>query len=331
MTSLNDVLGKVSLPTPRGVANDIRSQVSTSIRATSNEIRNIPNQIAQAGVSQVRGAVSAGLNAGITDIRGAAVQALSGDFSGALTTLAKGPQDILGSFGAAFGLGGGAASFGQSAATINTLQGALGRADPMLSFQWYCELPAITPIGGSPATLDWNYVEEVTAPFRNYNTRDVYGQGRNRKFVSTYSVEGLRLNFYADVGNQSMNYLRAWDGAILAPFGSKNITTGGGFGRPSDHQKPIRIYLVDSAKALVLMLEYVECWPTNIDSLQLDSGSSNRLTFGVNFSVGDVFMTAFGVNTNISGKSFLSALTGKAVNFVTDSITNSVRSSILGI
>lgn len=328
MPSLNDILGKVSLPTPSGVAKDIRNQVNTSIRATSNEIRNIPQQIAQAGISQARGAVSGAVNAGISSVRGAAVQALGGDFSGALTTLAQGPQDVLGSFGAAFGIGGGAATFGQSAGSINTLQGALGRADPMLSFQWYCELPAVTPIGGAPTTLDWNYVEEATVPFRNYNTRDVYGQGRNRKFVSTYSVEGLRLNFYADVGNQSMNYLRAWDGAILAPFSSRDNTKGGGFGRPSDYQRPIRIYLVDAAKALVLMIEYTECWPTNIESLQLDSGSSNRLTFGVNFSVGDVFMTAFGVNTTITGQTFLSALTGKAVNFATNSVTNTVRSAL---
>lgn len=312
MPSLNDLLGKSALSSPSGVSSGVRGQIATAIQATSNEIRNIPKQLAQSGKAQVQGAVSNALNSGIVDVRSAAIQAVSGDFSGALTTLAKGPQDVLGAFGASFGLNNGG-PLGQNGGTVNTLQGALGRADPMLSFQWYCELPTITPIGGAPTSLDWSYVEEATPPFRNFATRDVYAQGRNRKFVSTYEVDALRLNLYADVANKSLGYMQAWGGAILAPFTSSEATRGGGFGRPSDYQRPIRIYLVDSARSLILMLEYTECWPTNLDALHLDSGSSTRLTYNVNFSVGDVFMTAFGVNKTISGQSLLSSLTGGIV------------------
>lgn len=313
MPSLNDLLAKATLSAPLSLASDVRHQISSTIKATSNEVRNIPASIAQAGVAQVRGAVSSALNSGVSDVRAAAVKALSGDFSGALTTLAQGPQDVLSQFGASFGLSsGGGNVLGANRGSVNTLQGALGRADPMLSFQWYCELPTVTPIGGAPMSLDWSYIEEASPAFRTYDVRQIYGNGRNRKVAASYNVDNLRLNFYADIGNKSIQYLLAWDGAVLAPFNSTQVTTGGGFGRPSDYWKPIRLYLVDSAKAVVLMLEYIECWPTNLDSLQLDSQSSTRLTYNVNFSTGDVFMTAFGVNNNISGASLLGNLTGAA-------------------
>lgn len=328
MPSINDLLAKAKLATPlsvassvrnqfasalKGTSNEVRNQVSSAIRATSNEIRNIPSQIGQAGAAQVKGAVSSAVNVGVTDIRSAAVKALRGDFSGALTTLAQGPQDVMGQFGAAFGLNsGGSSVLGSNQGVVNTLQGALGRTDPMMSFQWYCELPTVTPIGGAPVALDWSYIEEASPSFRNYDVRQIYGSGRNRKVAGTYNVDNLRLNFYADIGNKSIQYLLAWDGAVLAPFSSTNVTVGGGFGRPSDYWKPIRLYLVDSAKAVILMLEYIECWPTNLDSLQLDSQSSTRLTYNVNFSVGDVFMTAFGVNNNVSGAALLGDLKSAA-------------------
>jgi hypothetical protein len=327
MPSLNDLLAKARIPTASSLTRDVKNQVTTSVRATSNEIRNIPGNIARAGAAQVQGAVSAGLNNGITAVRSAAMQAVTGDFSGALTTLAEGPQNVLGAFGSSFGLSTAGGTLGQNGGQVNTLQGALSRADPMISFQWYCELPAITAIGGSPVTLGWNYVEEATPAFRTYDVRQVYAQGRQHKFASTYSVDNLRLNFYADVDNKSLRYLMAWDGAILAPFSSSDAAKGGGFGRPSDYKKPIRIYCIDSARSLVLMFEFTDCWPS-LEGLHLDSGSSTRLTYNANFNVGDVFVTAFGVNNNLSGASLLSSLESTAFNSLAGSATRAIQSFV---
>ena len=324
MPSLNDLLGKSRIQASSALGREVNKQVSTAIKATATEVLHIPQSIMQASSADVRGAVSSALNVGVADVRAAAARAATGDFSGALSTLAQGPQDVLGQFGSAFGLSSGGGVFGASSGIVNTLQGALGRADPMMSFQWYCELPTITPVDGAPVNLGWNYVEEAAPSFRTYESRQIYGSGRNRKVASTYNVDSLRLNFYADIENKSLKYLTAWDGAILAPFGSGAVTIGGGFGRPSDYWKPIRLYLVDASKSVILMLEYIECWPTNIDSFQLDSQSSTRLTYNVNFSVGDVFMTAFGVNSNISGQALLSALKGSA----RDLVRNTARSAI---
>lgn len=324
MPSINDLLGKSRIKAASDLGREVRNQIDTTIKATATEVLNIPKSIMQASSADVRGAVSGALNVGVADIRAAAAKAATGDFSGALSVLAKGPQDVIGQFGAAFGLSSGGGVFNSSNGIVNTLQGALGRTDPMMSFQWYCELPTITPIDGAPTNLEWNYVEEASLSFRTYDMRQIYGSGRNRKVPSTYNVDNIRLNFYADISNKSIQYLMAWDGAIVAPFGSGAVTIGGGFGRPSDYWKPIRIYLVDPSKAVILMVEYIECWPTNIDSLQLDSQSSTRLTYNVNFSVGDVFMTAFGVNSNISGKALLDSLKGSA----RDLVRNSARSAI---
>lgn len=316
MTSLNSLLAKAGIPSASSAVGGIKNQITTTVRSTSNEIRNIPGNIAKAGLSQAQGAVSAGLNTGVTAVRNAAMQAITGDFSGALSTLADGPQNVLGAFGSGFGLNSGGGTLGQNGGVTNTLQGALSRADPMISFQWYCELPTITPVGGAPVNLAWNYVEEATPAFRSYDVRNVYAQGRQHKFAGAYSVDNLRLNFYADIANRSLQYLTAWDGAIMAPFTSSNASRiGGGYGRPSDYQKPIRIYCVDQARALVLMLEFVDCWPM-IDGLHLDSGSSTRLTYNVNFNVGDVFITLFGVNSNLSGSNLLASLQSASVGAI---------------
>lgn len=315
MASLNSLLAKAKIPTASSVARDFKNQVSTNIKATRNEIRSIPGNIVKSGVAQAQGAVSAGLNTGITAVRNAAFKAITGDFSGALSTLADGPQNVLGAFGASFGLNSGGGVLGQNGGQTNTLQGVLNRADPMMSFQWFCELPTITPINGAPVGLDWNYVEEATPAFRTYDVRQLYAQGRQHKFPGSYSVDNLRLNFYADVNNKALRYLMAWDGAILAPFAASEAARGGGFGRPIDYKKPIRLYCVDSAKALVLMMEFTDCWP-NMEGLQLDSGSSTRLTFNVNFNVGDVFVTAFGINNNMSGASLVSALSSAATGAI---------------
>lgn len=310
MPSLNDLLGKAKLPTPSGIRKDIAGQARAAIRSTTNEIRNIPAGIISSGLNSAKGAVSGAVNGGLGAIRGAVAKAITGDFSGALTQLEQGPANFM----SALGLGTGVAGSGPGGA-INPLQGALSRADPLMSFQWYCQLPAITPVGGAefPA-LPWNYVEEATVPMRGFDVRAVFAQGRNRHYAGVYNVDQLNLHFYADVENKALAYLQAWQQAILAPFSASDYTKGGGYGRPSGYQRPIRIYIVAPDYSTVFYVDYVECWPVNLDALQLDSGSSNRLTFNVNFSVGDAFPTMLGVNKNAAGNELIAALKSTATN-----------------
>lgn len=312
MTSLNDLLSKARLPLPSGVAKDVRGQIASSMRSTSNEIRNIPAGIASQAVNSAKGAVSQAVSGGLSNLRGAANAALRGDFSGALTQLQQGPQDFMKSFG--LSTGGAGSSGGPSGLAVNPLEGALGRSDPMLSFQWYCELPTLTPLGKQPVSLDWNYVEEATPPFRSFEVRSVYAQGRNRHYAGPYNVDQMPLNFYADIAGKSWAYLKAWQQCMLPAFASTEYTKGGGFGRPSNYQKTIKLYLLAPDMSKVMYFELIECWPVNLDALHLDSASSTRLTFNPSFSVGDVFTAVFGVNDNIAGANLVSSLQNKALN-----------------
>lgn len=314
MTSLNTLLGRAKLQSPSGFRKDITGQINASIKSTSNEIRNIPAGIANSALNSAKGAVAGAVSGGLADVRGAVDKAIRGDFSGALTQISKGPADFF----AAFGIGSGGAAGAPGNSPVNPLQGALSRADPMMSFQWFCELPTVTPQGKSPVSLPWNYVEEANPPFRSFDVRQVHAQGRMRHYAGVYSIDQLPLTFYADVQNQSLAYLKAWQQCILAPFASTDFTKGGGFGRPSNYQKTIKLYCLAPDMSKIMYFELIECWPVNLNALHLDSGSSTRLTFNVSFSVGDVFTGLLAVNSNPAGNSLLDKLKTSAVNAATN-------------
>jgi hypothetical protein len=230
------------------------------------------------------------------------------------------------------------------------------RPDPMQSFLWYCQMPVLSPgttqslsgatinsvinglssalssslngmgsaLGGSVYTgsstqLPWYYVEEASCPFRRYDVKTIFREGRDRKYPSKYSVDDLRLSIYADSQNNAFQYLQAWNNNILTPFSATSSTTsGGGWGRPSDYKETIFIYLLDPTNDVLALLEYTECWPTSIDQYSLDSGSSTRIVNHVNFSVGDVFINLMNVSPNLSA----SVISNTANNIITSTINN---------
>lgn len=208
----------------------------------------------------------------------------------------------------------------------SALQGAQARSDPVLSFCWFAQMPVVTPnqaqnpgllgavqaglqsaansaisgilgqaagtaISGA-AQLPWYYVEEANLPFRNFEQRSIFREGRSRHYPDKYSVDNLRCAVYADSSNVAINYLMTWQNAVLKPFTVQQASTGaGGFGRPSEYKLPIQFYVLDVTNQQILSVEFIECWPMTIDPIQLTSGDSNRIRFEVNFSVGDVFYT----------------------------------------
>lgn len=153
--------------------------------------------------------------------------------------------------------------------------------------------------GGQGAVeLPWYFIEEANLPFRTFGTRSIFREGRDRHYPDKYSIDNLTVSIYADTSNRALDYLQAWNSAILRPFSGKNsITQGGHFGRPSEYKQVIRFYLMSVARQQVAMLEYTECWPVSMDTVSLGSDSSDRVIYNVNFSVGDVFLTTFAVDT----------------------------------
>ena len=183
-------------------------------------------------------------------------------------------------------------------------------------------------------SLPWYYVEEAQLPFRNFSSKPIFREGRDRHYADKYSIDNLTLHFYLDSSNTALQYLQAWQNAIIAPFSANGAaTSGGGFGRPAQYKQPVFIYILDVTKAQMAIIEYTECWPTNIGSLQLDSASSTRLIAQVPFSVGDVFINIVGVaqslvNGVLANPSQFKNLLSSAGSTVIGNVAGSVSSSI---
>jgi uncharacterized protein YjbJ (UPF0337 family) len=346
--TVNGVVGGVK----GAVANATNTAVSAAAGAVNNVVRTGINSVVGAATDALKGNLSGAVN----DI----LSAPQNIFSSALSGLggSTGANTVLSSPGTT-----GLPSSNGGVDPTNPLGGANARPDPMQSFMWYCQLPVISPgtsqsiigatansvinglsnalsgainglgssLGGSvytasSAQLPWYYVEEASCPFRRYDVKTIFREGRDRKYPSKYSVDDLRLSIYADSQNNAFQYLQAWNNNILTPFSATSSTTsGGGWGRPSDYKKPIFIYLLDPTNNVMALIEYTECWPTSIDQYSLDSGTSTRIVNHVNFSVGDVFINLMGVSPNFAQ----SILTNPLNNAITSTI-NSFGSTAVG-
>ena len=159
---------------------------------------------------------------------------------------------------------------------------------------------SVNPTQGTYTGLPWYFVEEASLPFRTFQTRSIFREGRERHYPDKYSVDNLTCSIYADSANEALNYLLAWNSGILRPFTASNSPTEGGrFGRPSDYKQVIRFYVLSVAKQQVAIIEYTECWPVSMEPLGMNSDEATRLVYRVNFSVGDVFVSTLDVDTSL--------------------------------
>jgi hypothetical protein len=313
---LQDVLSRaqsqIKVNTQGGV-NAIKTGVKNQVQTKINDVVN--------GVSNTAGDV---IGAGVKGVTSAAADLFKGNVGGALGDLAgipgnianaagRGINNALGAFGITSGstLSGGidylSVSSGPGDVSYgNALAGIMARADPMHAFNWFADLPQINA-GGFAASLPWYYVEEATIPFRQFESRNVYREGRFKHYPGKYSVDSLRLSVYLDSDNVALNYWQTWQNAILQPFNKSTMySLGGGYTPPSSFKKDINIYLLDVRRAEVMSITYIECWPTSFDSLHLQSASGERLIGQVTLNVGDVFVNMMNLGSGlISGVSSL--------------------------
>jgi hypothetical protein len=345
--------------TVNGVIGGVKGAVQNALNTGVSNVTGALNNSIKTGINSVVGAAADAITGNFSGAASILTNAPQNIFSSALSGLggSSGASAVLSSPGTS-----GAPSSNGGVDPTNPLGGINARPDPMQSFLWYCQMPVISPgtsqslvgatansviqglsnalsgainglgssLGGSvytasSAQLPWYYVEEASCPFRRYDVKTIFREGRDRKYPSKYSVDDLRLSIYADTQNNAFQYLQAWNNNIITPFSATSSTTsGGGWGRPSDYKKPIYIYLLDPTNNVLALIEYTECWPTSIDQYSLDSGSSTRIVNHVNFSVGDVFINLMGVSPNLSA----SVIANTANNAITSTI-NSFSSNLL--
>lgn len=183
----------------------------------------------------------------------------------------------------------------------------------------------------SPTQCPWYYIEEANCPFRSFSTVSAFREGRKRIYPSEYTVADLVLTMYMDNSNISLAYLKTWENLVLNPITKSTASEAGGrFGLPSGYKKSIFIYLLSASKQQIMIIEYAECFPTNVHNLSLDSANSNRLLANVNFSVGDVYTTIMPVGeSGISGVlSGALSIKGAASNIVNSAIGGAVNSLV---
>lgn len=166
---------------------------------------------------------------------------------------------------------------------------ARGRPDPLLDIYWWVQLPDLPASlmeGGGVSSLSWEYVEEATLPFIEFEQVSNYRAGKNYHYPSHHNINTLQLKLYGDVKAQAFNYFSAWQLLML------NTATGLYFA-PADYKKRIQVHILDAAQLTVAMFSYEGCWPTNVDQMNLVSGQTGRITPTVTFSV-DSMSAQFG-------------------------------------
>lgn len=157
------------------------------------------------------------------------------------------------------------------------LAAASARSDPLMNFNWWCDMPILN---GS-TQLGWEFVEEASLPFIQFEQVSNYRAGKNYHYAQKYNVGNLQLKFYEDSNGTVSQYLHEWQSLVL------NAKTGL-FYFPKDYKKTISIWVLDVAKYTVMCLDYTGCWPLVPDTYQFGSAQSERIIAGCEFSVDSV-------------------------------------------
>jgi len=302
---LSDILSQAKQQVVQTTKISAQSAINSARQSAQSVLQSAKNDAVNAASNAVGGAI----NAGVTGVVGAASAAITGNFDQAAQRLFDIPGAAAGAVSSVLGVGSGSilsspgtsftASSNLGIGEGNALYGALSRADPLTSIGWYAQVPAINSPYGN-VSLPWYYIEQATTPFRNFDVASIFRSGRSKHYAGRYAVDNLTLTFYLDSAGQTLRYLNGWQSCIVNPTSMSNFeTNSGNYMVPSFYKKPIFLYLLDPTRQEIAVIQYVECWPTNIDSLSLESDGVTRLVAAVNFSVGDVFV----ISTNASALS----------------------------
>jgi len=259
-------------------------------------------------------------------------QLSQGDITGAIQTLAQAPQSILSSYGASGGVNPG-----------DALRGLNAREDAVQNWCWYCMMPDLVSPGATlgqlaayvtPAnlgssgslsrtiSLPWYYIPIANAPFRSFEADSVQRNAHPTYFPGSYSVSDLNLSFFMDSSSKAHMYLKAWQALVMSDSDPTAFSNQGLFGLPSQYKKNITLFILSVTKKQLLQLKYINCWPKNLDALELTSDSSTGLSQPVSFAVEDVKVT---VNND---KGLVANLLSTASGFATTALTGAVQGQL---
>lgn len=156
------------------------------------------------------------------------------------------------------------------------LNAAKARMDPLMSYNWFCDLPTLDGVA-----LSWEFVEEATLPFVEFEQVSNYRAGKMYHYPHQHNIGTLSLKLYEDSAGTATQYVEQWRRKIL------DLDSGLYF-HPADFKRTITVTVLDVSKLTVMFLEYTGCWPMRSDAFALNSGSSDRVAPSVEFSVDEM-------------------------------------------
>jgi len=305
----------------RGVTTSVVNEATGGVRGA---VRNATNDIKTAGVGVV--------NDAFRSVVSGAVQTVAAPFEG--TVVGSFINEAFGTFlPSEYSI-----SSSDFSSSDHELGQALQMADPAMSFLWSIDMPQIG--SGSVRALPSMYVEEATLPTRTFQERSIFREGKERHYASTYSLDNLRLTLYKDIGNVAINYLLAWQDAMLmrtdyspvsGDSGANDPTFfAGRFSAPAFYKKDIVFFLLSPQRQVITEFIYRGCWPTNLGALNLNS-ASDRLKYEIDFQVDDVFINVGNLSeTTIQGFVNQSRGLREQIQGVGADISRQVRGAISG-
>jgi len=202
----------------------------------------------------------------------------------------------------------------QGAKGRDVLTSMRGRGDPLMTYNWYCELPTLP----GNISLGWEFVEEATTPFLEFEQQSNYRAGKMYHYPGHYSLGTLSLKLFENSTAQASRYVSAWQKLVMDPLTAT-------YNHPSDYKKSVRITVFDVAKKTAMFLTYEKCWPMRVDPFNFVSGTSDRVMPTLELSTDDL-MIQFGQYSSSSIPSLIDNVRGaKTIFRQTDILKEAAR------
>lgn len=200
--------------------------------------------------------------------------------------------------------------FGAAGPGKHVLFNMYRRKDPLYTYCWFCEMPVVNGY-----KLDWNYVEEFTAPFRSFDVANQYRQGRVLHFAGQHSISNLTLRFYDDTSGTVGAYLENWRSSVMTPNGVYKYPYG-----VDGYKKDIKLVVLDITRFIqVYTMTYKGCWPSTADPYNMVSNASERIITSQEFSVDNIEMSVHNLQVTGLANMVYSSLKG---NFPEDLVAS---------
>jgi hypothetical protein len=105
-----------------------------------------------------------------------------------------------------------------------------------------------------------------------------------RHYAGAYSADQLTLTIYSDQTGYGVDYINKWQRTI--------VTENGYFSLPSRYKRNVVVSLLDAKAQTVVTFTFVGCWPTGVESYNLEGGNATVLHTTVQLSCDNVLINA---------------------------------------